>query len=83
MRSCAGTSKIKTPAFQFDNGGFDRDRDWELCRVLSKVFGFAERGFPQPNRSSSKNCRHSMQAHWCQSSFSRNGASFSHFFSNM
>lgn len=48
--------------------------DWELRGIVPEVFGFAERAFPQPDRSVSGNRRHAMQTHRRQSSLSGNGA---------
>jgi len=53
--------------------------DWELRRIVPKVFAFAERSLPQPDRSVSGNRRYAMQTHRCQPSLSRNGA-FSNIF---
>lgn len=70
---CSGTSRFETPIFEFDNGESIGDPDWELRGVVSQVLGFTERAFSQPDRSTSTNRRHSMQAHRRQSSLSRDG----------
>lgn len=74
---CSGISIFATPIFYFHNGGvegeFRRNRDWELRRVISQVFGFAEGAFSQSDRSTSTHRRQSMQTHRCQSSLSGDG----------
>ncbi|KDP31339.1 hypothetical protein JCGZ_11715 [Jatropha curcas] len=58
---CSHTPSFKTPIFHIDNGGvegkFRRNRDWDLRRVVSEVFGFAEGTLSQSDRSTSKHRR--------------------------